>query len=60
VIEGKSEMYQEFKKLTINLFFVNVDDAIQVRKSHDMKMYSFAVNQCESRFKDSICYGKPL
>jgi UDP-N-acetylmuramoyl-tripeptide--D-alanyl-D-alanine ligase len=47
VIEGKSEMYPEFKKLTINLFFVNVDDAIQVRKSHDMKMYSFAVNNAK-------------
>ena len=42
VIQGKSEMYQNLK-LHNKLVFVNGDDAIQVSKSNEMKVYSFGM-----------------
>jgi UDP-N-acetylmuramoyl-tripeptide--D-alanyl-D-alanine ligase len=59
VIEGKSEMYQNLKA-NDKLVFVNVDDAIQVRKSHDMKMYSFAVNNAEADLKIQSVTASPF
>jgi UDP-N-acetylmuramoyl-tripeptide--D-alanyl-D-alanine ligase len=47
VIKGKSEMYQNLK-LQDKLVFVNSDDAIQVNKSNDMKVYSFGLNNVNS------------
>lgn len=43
VIEGKSEMYQNLR-VNNKLVFVNLDDPIQVLKSDQMKIYSFALN----------------
>ena len=44
VIEGKSEMYQYLAK-NDKLAFINLEDAIQLEKSKDLKHYSFGVNK---------------
>jgi UDP-N-acetylmuramoyl-tripeptide--D-alanyl-D-alanine ligase len=42
----KSEMYINLKLQDVG--FVNSDDAIQVNKSKDMKVYSFGINNVNS------------
>lgn len=44
VIEGKSEMYQYLAK-NDKLAFINLEDAIQLEKSKDLKHYCFGVNK---------------
>lgn len=44
VIKGKSEMYTYLSKQN-RLVFVNLEDAIQVEKTANMKIYSFGINK---------------
>lgn len=59
VIQGKSEMYQNLK-LQDKVVFVNSDDAIQVNKSNDMKVYSFGLNNVNSDVNISSVTANPF
>jgi len=47
VIKGKSEMYTYLLQ-NEKMVFVNLDDSIQVEKTHNFKTYSFGVNKTQA------------
>lgn len=59
VIKGKSEMYQNLKSQR-KLVFVNLDDAIQVAKSHQMKVFTFGLNNPNADLSISSVTANPF
>ncbi len=59
VIKGKSEMYHYLLE-NDKQAFVNLDDSIQVEKSHNLKTYSFGVGKVNASFLIQSIQANPF